>query len=452
MKRSAAFPFLFTYFNEWRFMKKLLRLVFTLLFFVLVVLLITRTWAFESKQVWLAEAAPPHFAQQSFKRLEYSLRLPTPAVKDFHRLARQQQKQFPNLFEQLQSSQLNQGSYLYKWEGRNPQLPPILLVFNVQQPFAHRPLRNDSLWHSSKGRIEAQASLEVLSQLLSEKGPIPERSLYLAFLHGEEQASALAALLQKEQLSFSAIFIAESGFLPNGQLPKWSESIALIGRAAQGRAQLSLNIPAKDTAARTEVQRLLAEQALDWCFDQHYQAFLNYIAPELALEYRLLFANSHLLGFAGRSVLRYAPIWPRLYTGGFYSSTTDSSFQLQLHWPASTQALALSQQLSKPLAEAGFSLSNLEINYLPSKSNPTKGYAFGLLESSIKKSWPSFYSLPVASIEAPISQPFFSSFEQAYAFSPLALNENGRAAEIIDASAYEQCQRFYYHLLAKALF
>lgn len=433
-------------------MKKLLRLVFGLLFFILLVLLLTRTWAFESKQVGLEAAPQPSLTPQAFERLTSSLRLPTPKGKDFRQLSRQHRKQFPSLFQELQTSQLNQGSYLYKWEGRNPQLKPLLLVFNVQQAAANRPLRNDSLWHSSKGRIEAQASLEVLSQLLLEKGPIPERSIYLAFLHHEAQAATLAAVLREEQLHFSAIFIAENGFLPYGQLPKQSTSIALIGWAAQGRAHLSLPIPAADTTARKKVERLLAEQSLDWCFDQHYQAFIDYIAPEMALEYRALFANRDLLGFLGRSTLRSAPIWPRLYTGGYHQQSTDSTFNLQLHWPASTQALNLYKQLSAPLAEEGFVLSNLEQDYLPSKNNPSKGYAFGLLESSIKKNWPSFFTLPVASIEAPIGQPFFSSFEQAYAFSPLPLKEDGQRSTVIDKDIYEQCQHFYYHLLLKALF
>lgn len=434
-------------------MRKLLRLVLSLLLFVLVVLLLTRTWAFESKQFWLKKTeAPGALSDKAFDRLLSSLRLPTPTTVSFERLAQLQARQFPNLWKQLEQSRFNQGSYLYKWEGRDPALKPLLLVFNVQQKAARRPLRNDSLWHESQGRIEAQACLEVLNQLLDQKGPIPERSVYLAFLHEEEQAQLLAAVLREENLRFDAIFIAESGFLPYSQLPKQRGALALIARAAQGRAELRIPIKKAEADKVDSLKQLLQAQSLDWCFDQHYQAFMDYLAPELALEYRLLFANANLLGYWGRSVLRQAPIWPKLYTGGYDSQLTDSSLLLRLHWPAAKQGFALSQELSTSLAEAGFALQELDIHYLPSRSNTSNGYAFGLLEYSIKSNWPEMYSLPVASPDAPLSQPFISSFEQAYAFSPLPLEEDGQRQGIIDAPLYEKCQHFYYRLLQRALF
>jgi len=168
---------------------------------------------------------------------------------------------YPLLNQSLEQQRVGQYTLLYRWQGSNPELAPILLTAHYdvvpvlpgteglwqQPPFAGA-LVDGIIW--GRGTLDDKsgvvAQLEAATHLL-EQGWQPSRTVYFSFGHDEEVggsngAAAVTALLaaQGVQLEWS---LDEGSFLFDGMMPGVEPLTATINVAEKG--SVTLNIVAK---------------------------------------------------------------------------------------------------------------------------------------------------------------------------------------------------------------
>ena len=172
------------------------------------------------------------------------------------------QEVFPHAHAAAKRELINKYSLLYTWEGRNPSARPLVLM--AHQDVVPIAPGTDTQWHAGpfsgevrdgfiwgrgawddKGNL--MAILEAVESLAA-AGFKPERTVYLAFGHdeengGEEGAKAIAALL--EQRNVRPEFVLDEGMLiADGLVPGLDPPVAVIGIAEKSSATLKLTATA----------------------------------------------------------------------------------------------------------------------------------------------------------------------------------------------------------------
>jgi len=175
---------------------------------------------------------------------------------------------YPLLHQSLSLQRLN-DTLLYKWEGSDPSLAPILVTghYDVvpvipgtesnwhQPPFSGK-IVDGVIW--GRGALDDKSGvigiLESASYLLNE-GYRPKRSIYLSLGHdeetgGENGAALVAATLKTEgvQLAWS---LDEGSFVLDDMLPGVSQLVAAINVAEKG--SVTLEIAANSTGGHSSM-------------------------------------------------------------------------------------------------------------------------------------------------------------------------------------------------------
>lgn len=159
----------------------------------------------------------------------------------------------------LGKKSFNDFSLLYRWQGKDTSLKPILLLSHYDvvpvepatlnswknDPYSGALLR-DTIW--GRGAIDDKmagiAILETFERLLQENFQ-PQRSIYLALGHDEERggrkgAAAMAEYLSHQNTQFEFI-LDEGGALTQGIIPGVRKEVAVIGIAEKGFLNLELS-------------------------------------------------------------------------------------------------------------------------------------------------------------------------------------------------------------------
>ncbi len=292
------------------------------------------TLATRSRQISVAPAPmAPIDAAAAAARLAGAIRLrtvshevPSPeshaALLALHRYL---QATFPHLHAALAHETVHEYSLLYRWEGLDPALAPILLM--AHQDVVPVAPGTESAWHAEpfggeirdgyvwgrgtwddKGNL--MAILEAIERLTTE-GFRPQRTIYLAFGHDEENggadgAAAIAALLRERGVHLS--FVLDEGLLvTQGMAPGLTAPAALIGVAEKGSATLKLtasatpghsSMPASHTAigalaaALTRLEHTPMRAAIRGTAAEMFDT----LAPEMQGLSRILLTNRWLFG------------------------------------------------------------------------------------------------------------------------------------------------------------
>ncbi len=281
--------------------------------------------------VWIVGIVPAIAQAGPAERLAEAVRFRTlshqdPAALDaeafagFHAFL---ERTYPKVHAGLTRHVIGDWSLLYVFEGREPELAPILWtahfdVVPVIDPSAwtHPPyegvIADGYVW--GRGTLDDKAGvigmLEAAERLLAE-GFQPRRTLYLAFGHDEEiggaaGAGATAAWLQERGVQL--LFSLDEGFaIVDGALPGIDGPVALIGIAEKGYLTLELvahaagghsSTPPRSTAIGrlAEAVRRLEANPMPARMDGVVGSTLDAIAPHLSLVPRLALSNRWLTG------------------------------------------------------------------------------------------------------------------------------------------------------------
>ena len=157
----------------------------------------------------------------------------------------------------LKRQLINNYSILYKWEGNDPEIKPIILtahydVVPVEESSSHEwtndpysgEIDNGFVW----GRGTMDNKLVVIGimeaiELLLEEGFIPERTIYIAFGYDEEILGHNGAKKIVEHLKHNNVraeFVLDEGLcIARKMVPGIEKDVALIGISKKGYLMLA---------------------------------------------------------------------------------------------------------------------------------------------------------------------------------------------------------------------
>ena len=185
------------------------------------------------------------------------------AFTDFHAYL---QETFPRLHAALEREVLGDPraySLLYTWTGRDPSLPPVVLMAHLdvvpvvpetEDQWEHDAFSGDIadgyVWGrgSLDDKVMVLAIMEAVEMRLAE-GFQPTRTTYLAFgqdeeVGGPEGVQHIVEVLQERGVTEVALVIDEGLPVTAGLFPGIADPIALIGTTEKGYLTLELKVAA----------------------------------------------------------------------------------------------------------------------------------------------------------------------------------------------------------------
>lgn len=233
------------------------------------------------------------------------------------------QESFPLVHRTLSKEIVNELSLLYRWQGSDPELKPILLLAHQdvvpvmpeslskwqQPPFAGR-IVDGVIW--GRGAVDIKSAIlgkmEAIESLL-ENQIQPKRTIYLAFGHDEEiggrqGAAHIARRLAEEQLEFEFVLDEGGTIVHQGVIPGIDSQVALVGVAEKGYVSLKLtaratgghsSMPPRHTAVGVISRAITALEDNPFPANMEYSStlFAN-IGPKMEGLNKWVFANMWL--------------------------------------------------------------------------------------------------------------------------------------------------------------
>lgn len=239
---------------------------------------------------------------------------------------------YPQVHAQLKREVIHDYTLLYTWEGKNPDLKPIMLTShldvvpadeNPEAGWVHPPfggvVADGYVW--GRGTLDIKSGvigiLEAVEYLLKENFK-PERTVYLGFGHDEEiggaqGAVAIVALLEERGVKLGSV-LDEGGTVMTGFLPGLETPVGVIGISEKGYLSLRLTVemhgghssmPEPETAIGVLAKAVARLEAHPMPAHLEVIEFLmSYLGSELPFTQRMLFANTWLFGGILKKQLR----------------------------------------------------------------------------------------------------------------------------------------------------
>ena len=230
---------------------------------------------------------------------------------------------YPLVHTHLKLETVNEYSLLYTWEGRDPDLQPIMLISHLDvvpadeadEDWEHPPFSGEIadgyVW--GRGTLDIKCGvvgiLEGVEYLLKQDFK-PERTVYLGFGHdeevgGENGAVAIAALLEARGVKLGCL-LDEGGSVYDDLLTDVQAPVAMIGISEKGYLSLRLTVaedgghssmPAQQTAIGILARAIARLEALPMPARLEVIEFMmSYLGSALPFSQRMKFANTWLYG------------------------------------------------------------------------------------------------------------------------------------------------------------
>ncbi len=402
--------------------------------------------------------------------------------------------QFPKVYRHLERERIGGYSLLYRWNGRDPSLAPLLISAHLDvvpvesdslEAWTHPPfsgtVHGGFIWGRGTldDKVRVLGSLEAIERLLGE-GFQPERTVYLAFGHDEETggsqgAAQIAAHLRAQGTRLDAVF-DEGGAIAKGLLPGVDAPVALVGIAEKGYGNLELSVqtkgghasmPPRETAVGI-LSRALArieEHPFPTRLEGAAAQLFETLTPEMSLLHRFVFANLWLFGSLVESQLTSTPSTNALIRTTAAATRTQSGVRENVLPTSATAALNLRLLPGETLASATqylvaiiddprvkIRIPNPSQVYEPSSISNTEARSFWILAATLRTLFPDTLVVPWLTVGATDSRHYADLADNIYRFSALPLKpDDVRRIHGIDeriaVADYAALIRFYYRLL-----
>jgi carboxypeptidase PM20D1 len=243
------------------------------------------------------------------------------AFLGLHRLFR---TLYPQVHDKLKVETVNDYSLLYTWEGKNPDLKPVMLISHLDvvpadegedSRWTHPPFSGEIadgyVW--GRGTMDIKNGvigiLEAVEHLLKNEFQ-PERTVYLGFGHdeevsGEQGAKSIVALLESRGVQLGSL-LDEGGGVIAEFLPGIDTPVGAVGISEKGYLSLRLTVemtgghssmPPQETAIGILSRAISNLESSPMPAHLEITEFLmGYIGSALPFWQRLLFANTWLFG------------------------------------------------------------------------------------------------------------------------------------------------------------
>jgi carboxypeptidase PM20D1 len=402
---------------------------------------------------------------------------------------------FPRIQSTLSRDIVNGDSLLYRWQGSDPALAPILLIAHMDvvpgdmgttANWTHGPFSGDVadgyIW--GRGTLDDKSAvmgaLEAVEYLLGQ-GVTPKRSVYLAFGHDEELdgaqgAAKIVALLNARGIKFD--FSLDEGLtVLVGMVPGLSPPAALIGVTEKGYLSLQLtaegegghvSMPPLETSVgrlAKAIARLEAHQ-MPAALQPPASTMLDDLAPRTSFWTRLLVANRWLFGPLLMARLEASPetnalirttTAPTLFTGGIKENVLPGDARATVNFRL-LPGDSIDDVMTHVRTAIDDPLVRVEPIGIRGEAPPladVEGRGFALLSRTIGQIFPDAVVAPGLVLAGTDSVNYAPLVQSSYRFLPVALNAEdlGRVHgvdERISIANYERLIRFYVEFLRNA--
>lgn len=239
------------------------------------------------------------------------------SFKNYHELMAEA---FPLVHTKLDKTVINDYSLLYYFKGKDEAKAPSLFMAHMDVVPIAEGTEEDWKYPAFSGAIEEGfvwgrgaldtkvtmiAALEA-AELLLEKGYQPERDLYFAFGHDEEVqgtqgAVKIAQYLEKQGVEIGFV-LDEGGIVSTDSIKEVDESLAIIGIAEKGYADIELSVkgggghasmPPSSTALGQISQAIvnLEKHQMPLRMTKPVEIFFEQIGPSMSLVNKTILAN-----------------------------------------------------------------------------------------------------------------------------------------------------------------
>jgi carboxypeptidase PM20D1 len=402
-------------------------------FLLLAGLLLFNTFRYKSRQLAIEMVPAPEVRKESLLHFQGSISYKTISYGDSTLFDSTQflgfrnflVKTYPTIHAKLTREIVAGYSLLYKWEGRNPDLKPFVLMAHQDvvpieeatrsmwtvNPFAGE-VKEGFIWGrgTTDDKINLISIFEATEKLLL-AGFQPERTVYFAFGHDEEVggtgAKAIAALMKSRSI-MADLVLDEGGIITNEKVPNMSRPVALLGTSEKGYLSLELTVeksgghssqPAKETAIDILAAALLKirENPFEASISESTQRFLDYIGPEMPFVQKTIFANQWLfegliIGIyekspTGNAVMRTTAV-PTIIDAGIKDNVvpTLATATVNFRLLPGDEIKEVTEQVRNKINDDRVKISNAN-SFLAEASavTPVSSLAFEKVNSTIKK-------------------------------------------------------------------
>lgn len=480
-------------------MKKLL---LTLLGALLVVggVLVIRAASLASRQLGVAAAQAIAVDRDAMAtRLSEAIQFKTisfqePAassVAEFHRLHAFLAKSFTRVHRQFTKETVNGYSLLFTWQGKDPQLKPILLMGHMdvvpvdpktERQWTHPPfsgkIADGYIWGrgAMDDKISVLGILEAAEKLLSE-GFQPQRTILFAFGHDEEIGGANGAVKIVELLHSRGIelesVLDEGMNIVEGILPGVAGPVALVGVAEKGYLNLELTAESRGGHSSTPPRRTaigVLSGALDKIERTPFPSRLSgatrqmfeFLGPEMPWHKRIVFANLWLFDPLVRRELARSPLTDAtirttqaatIFDAGTKENVLPTKARAVVNFrilPGETIDGVL-DRVRKVVDNAEVKITPLAIRVEPSPVSDVESEVFKTLHRTIREVMPEVLVAPSLLVAATDSRHYAKLSRNIFRFLPITLRPEDAKRyhgidERISISDYERCVRFYTQL------
>ncbi len=392
----------------------------------------------------------------------------------------------------LQKKLINNFSLLYKWEGKNKSLKPVVLVAHMDvvpvpeedlerwtaPPYSGK-IVNGMLW--GRGAVDDKVGvvgiMEAVEQLVS-SGFEPDRTIYLAFGHDKEigglnGARAIVDYLNKEGIE--AEFVLNEGYtIARGLVPGVLTDVAQIGIAEKGFASIRLSVElggGSSSMTNAEVASIVIDKAKTKLESNPFppeitkplRQFLRHVGPEMRFQDELIFANSDLFtsviignfqqSEADRALIQTTMV-PTIFNSDFTNNTNSTKVTATVNFrilPGLTIE-NLIHRVKEIIDDDRIQITLNDFHSEASTVSSTDSEGYAIINQSIKEIFPDVITVPNLVTGATDGRYYSEICDNIYRFLPIRLNPDNIKAihgmnENIPVDEFKDVVRFYMRLI-----
>ncbi|MEQ1584857.1 MAG: M20 family peptidase [Cyclobacteriaceae bacterium] len=434
--------------------------------FLLVAVVLVNTLRMQSLQVTVEAVPAPEINPQSLQHFQQALGYKTisygdPALFDstqFIGFRNFLESTYPNFHSKLTREIIARYSLLYTWEGKNPQLKPVILMAHQDvvpieeatktmwtvDPFAGE-VKEGFIW--GRGTADDKNNLismvEAAEKLLGESFQ-PDRTIYFSFGHDEEiggkGAVAIAALLKSRNIEAEFV-LDEGGIVTLTKMPGITKPLALLGTSEKGYLSIELTVeqagghssmPAEETSIDILSKALVNLRTKPFPSDLKGSTLegTEYLGPEMPFFQKMAFANQWLfkamiIGAYEKSPQSAAMVRttmvPTIIDAGIKDNVvpTVAKATVNLRLLPGDLSETVIEAVKKKIGDERVKVQRLNINAEATPVTSASSSGYKSIDAAIKKSFPQTISAPFLMIGATDSRYFYDVSENIIKFSPM---------------------------------
>lgn len=475
--------------------KKIL-LSLLLIIVILIGIVLFNTFRFTAHEDEVSVLAAPELTQDNLDHFRRAITYQTVSYADSSRFDSSQfiafrkflESTYPKAHAVLLREIVAGYSLLYRWEGKNPDLKPVVLMAHQDvvpieeatktmwsvDPFGGI-IKDNFIWGrgTTDDKINLIAIMEAVEKLVNENYQ-PARTVYLAFGHDEEiggrGAAAIAKLLKERNIAADFV-LDEGGIITENKVPGMNRPVALLGTAEKGYLSLKLTVsvpgghssmPEKETAIDILAAAIhrLRSNPFEPNFSEPIQGFMESTGPYMSFVQRMAFANTWLFKKlilntysqtnTGNAMIR-TTIVPTIIESGIKDNVvpTVATAVVNIRLLPGHSSAQVIGDVKKIINDSRVAVGPLNNNISEaSPVTPVNGFGYRKIAATIQRTYPKIITSPFLVIGATDSRHFTEISTNIIKFSPMIdpIGFHG-IDERVSLESYRTALWFYEQLL-----